>query len=80
MANTAAGPQQPTSPQFGGSLRAIWIALVLIIAVMVGASAGLLAWASGASVATAVLTGGGTFAGTVMLLMALLNFALGKSA
>jgi predicted branched-subunit amino acid permease len=79
MTNTATGPQQPAGPQFGGSVRAIWIALIMIIAVMVGVAAGLLASASGASVATAVLTSGGTFAGTVMLLMALLNFALGKS-
>ena len=53
--------------------------LILIIATIVGTAAGLLTSASGANVATAVLAGAGVFAGTVALLVALLNFALGKS-
>jgi hypothetical protein len=58
----------------------VWIALILIAAVIVGAAAGLLAFAGGANVPTAVLTGGGAFAGTVLLLLALLNFGSGKPA
>jgi hypothetical protein len=80
MDSTGTGIQQSRNPQLGESLRPIWIALILIVAVIVGTSAGLLAFASGAHVAVAVLTGGGTFAGTVMLLLALLKFALDKSS
>jgi hypothetical protein len=62
-----------------GGPRSIWIALILITAVIVGAAGGFLASASGANVATAVLAGAGAFAGTVALLLALLNFGWGKS-
>ena len=58
--------------------RSVWIALVLIVATLVGAGAGLLAHAGGANIPTAVLTGGGAFAGTILLLLALLNYALGR--
>jgi hypothetical protein len=91
MSNTATGSQQPTSPQPGGSLRPIYIALILIISVIVGTAAGVLTFesganiatavlGSGASIATAVLAGGAAFAGTAMLLLALLKFAIGGSA
>jgi heme A synthase len=60
--------------------RSVWIALILMAAVIVGAGAGLLAYAGGANVPMAVLTGGGAFAGTVLLLLALLSFASGKPA
>jgi len=73
MDSTVTGTQQSTNPP-GGSLRSIWIALILIAAVIVGAGAGLLVYATGAEVATAVLSGGVTFAGTVMLLLALAKF------
>jgi hypothetical protein len=58
--------------------RSIWIALILIAGVIIGAAAGLLSSASGASVPSAVLTGGGAFAGSVLLMLALLSFATGK--
>ncbi|GGM89982.1 hypothetical protein GCM10007977_110040 [Dactylosporangium sucinum] len=49
--------------------------MVLIGAVIVGAAAGLLAYAGGNNVPTAVLAGGSAFGATVLLLLALLNFA-----
>jgi hypothetical protein len=65
-------PSTPTAP------RSIWIALVLLAAAIVAVAAGLLAFASGAQLPTALLTGGGAFAGTTAILIALLNFALDK--
>jgi hypothetical protein len=79
MDTTATGPPQSSTPPPSGTPRSVWIALILITAVIAGMGAGLLAFASGAHVATAVLTGGGAFAGTVLLLLALFNFASGKS-
>jgi hypothetical protein len=80
MTNTAAGAQQPTGSVPSGSVRAIWIAMTVIIGVIVGSAAGLLTFVTGAGIATAVLAGGGAFAGTVVVSLALLNFAYGKSA
>lgn len=70
----------PSPPPPSPAPRSVWIALVLVVAVIVGAAAGLLAYAGGANAPTAVLTGGGAFAGTVLLLLALLNFGSGGSA
>jgi hypothetical protein len=58
--------------------RPIWITLVVISGVMVGAGAGLLTHAAGAGVATSILTAGGTFAGTVLLFLAVLSFLGGS--
>jgi hypothetical protein len=73
------GAQQPNSRPPSGRRRFIWICLILIIAVIVGASAGLLVFATGAHIALAVLAGGGAFAGSVKLLLDLMNFWFGKS-
>jgi hypothetical protein len=67
------------SPQ-PGSLRPIYITLILIISVFGGAAAGVLTFVGGANVATAVLAGGAAFAGTALLLLALVKFAVGGSA
>lgn len=71
---TATNRPSPTPPPS----RSIWMALVLIGAVIVGASSGLLAYAGGNNVPMAVLAGGGAFGATVLLLLALLNYASGK--
>jgi hypothetical protein len=73
------GAQQPSGPPPRGQRRFIWIVLILIIAVIVGTGAGLLVFATGAHIALAILAGGGAFAGTVKLLLDLMNFAYGKS-
>jgi hypothetical protein len=69
MNNAMTGTPQPSNPSADASLRPVWIALILITAVIAGTFAGLLAFASGAHLAIAVLVGGGAFAGTVMLLV-----------
>jgi hypothetical protein len=73
------GSQQPTSRQ-PGSRRPIYIALIVIIAVIIGTAAGVLAFLSGANVASAVLTGGTAFAGAALLLLPLLKLLIGRSA
>lgn len=57
--------------------HAVWIAIILLAATFIAAAAGLLAYAGGAKIPTAVLTSGGAFAGTVALLLALVRYATG---
>lgn len=61
----------------GSGNRAVWIGFALIVAFLVGASAGLLAIAGGVSVPFAVLGGGAAFAGTIHLVLALVRYAVG---
>jgi hypothetical protein len=56
-----------TSPSPSPSGDSVWIALALLLGLFVGTWAGALGWLSGQAVATAVLTGGTAFAGTVTL-------------
>ncbi|WP_305784198.1 hypothetical protein [Symbioplanes lichenis] len=51
------------------------VAVVLILALVIGAAAGMLSLAAGNNVPSAVLTGGAAFAGSVGLLLALARFA-----
>ncbi len=57
--------------------RTVWIALILLAAAMVSAAAGLLSYAGGANVPTAILAAGGAYASTVALLLALAAYAAG---
>jgi hypothetical protein len=52
----------------------MWPLIVVLAAALVSIVAGLLAHAGGASVPVAVLTGGGAFGTTVLLLLAMGNF------
>jgi hypothetical protein len=71
-------PREMTSPASAtGTSRAVWIALILLTAALVSTAAGFQAWAGGANVPTAILTGGAAFAGTVGLLLALAHIATG---
>jgi len=65
------------TPTTNTASRAVWIALILLCAAFVAVAAGLLAYAGGANVPTAILTGGGAYAGTVLLLLALAHYAVG---
>lgn len=67
---TSTTPNAPTP-------RAVWIAIILLSAALVAATAGLLAYAGGTNLPTAILTGGGAYAGTVLLLLALAHYASG---
>jgi hypothetical protein len=52
----------------------------VIIAGIIGTAAGVLAFLTDANVASAALTDGRAFAGTALLLLALLKFLIGGSA
>jgi hypothetical protein len=67
----------PTPPGTGPSTRNLTLILILITAAFVAAVAGLLAYAGGALVPTAILTGGGAYAGTVALGLAIAHYASG---
>jgi hypothetical protein len=55
--------------------RALWLALMTFFSLALGAVAGLLDWAGGSNPFTATLTGGGAFAATLLLLLAVVHFA-----
>ena len=55
--------------------RPLWLALFLLTATLTGGCAGLLSYASGTNLPTAILTGGSAFAGTLILLLAVAHFA-----
>lgn len=61
------------------TIRGLWLAIAALAAVLVGATAGLLAWAGGLNPPTAVLTGGAGFAGTVLLVLTAVQFTTGNS-
>jgi hypothetical protein len=54
--------------------RFLWFALMLLFSLLVGGVAGLLVWADSNALAAAFLTGGGTFGGTLLLLLAVFHF------
>ncbi|BCJ41651.1 hypothetical protein GCM10010168_53510 [Actinoplanes ianthinogenes] len=59
--------------------RALWLALMIFFSLALGAVAGLLDWASGSNPFAAVLKGGGAFAATLLLLLAVFHFATSGS-
>jgi hypothetical protein len=59
--------------------RGLWLAITVLAAVIVGTAAGLLAWLGGMNPATAILTGGGAFAGTVVLVLTMVRFTAGAT-
>ncbi|MEU8048095.1 hypothetical protein AB0B71_28610 [Micromonospora echinofusca] len=61
------------------AVRGLWLAIATLTAALVGATAGLLAWAGGLNPPTAVLTGGGAFAGTVLLVLTVIRFTTGQA-
>ena len=54
--------------------RGIWVAIILLAAGIVGSIATLLAYAGGSKVPTAILTGGGAFGATVLLLITIAHY------
>jgi hypothetical protein len=59
------------------TVRGLWLAITVLAAVLVGSAGGLLAWAGGMNPPTAVLTGGGAFTGTALLVLTMLRFTTG---
>lgn len=54
--------------------RWMWILLMLLVALNIGGIGAFLAHAGGANGPSAILTGGGSFAGTVLLLLAIAHY------
>ena len=65
----------PTSPRQPGVPRWVWVVLMLLTAGIIAGVAGLLSYAAGNNIPAAILTGGGAFAGTVALLLAIAHYA-----
>jgi hypothetical protein len=57
------------------AVRALWLALMIFFSLAVGVLAGILTHAGGDSLPVSVLTGGGSFGATLLLLMAVFHFA-----
>jgi hypothetical protein len=60
-----------------GNFRALWVAITLLTASILGVSSGLLSWIGGANPANSILAGGGAFAGVVILILAIIHFLNG---
>jgi hypothetical protein len=58
---------QSTHGPLGGQLIFVWLAIGVVLALLAGTGAGVLAWLSGDKIPTAILKGGGAFAGTLTL-------------
>jgi hypothetical protein len=56
------------------SLRPVWFALILLFALAIGVTCGLLFWTDSHRLAAAVMSGGGAFAASVVLGMATYQF------
>jgi hypothetical protein len=54
-------------------LMPIWIAIGIISAMIIGESAGLLAWLSGDKVPAAILAGGGAFGATITVVVLMIG-------
>jgi hypothetical protein len=64
-----------TTPNRPGVPRWRWVLMMLLAAGIVSGIAGLLSHASGSNVPASILTGGGAFAGTLGLLLAIAHYA-----
>lgn len=60
----------------GGQLIFVWLAIGVVLALLVGVGAGVLAWLGGDKVPVAILKGGGAFAGTLGLVILIIGLFL----
>ena len=56
------------------SMRPLWLSWMLLFSLIAGIFAGWLSWAAGQNPFAAALTGGGTFGGSMLLLLAIFHF------
>ena len=52
----------------------VWLAIIMLAAALAASGAGLLTYAGGANLPTAVLAGGGAYAGSVLFMIAIKSF------
>jgi hypothetical protein len=69
------GNQMPKSSkkQSGDWVIPVWIAIGIISALIIGESAGILAWLSGDKVPAAILAGGGAFVATITVVVLIIG-------
>lgn len=60
-----------------GAPRAVWIAIILLTATIIGIAGGFLTHSSGLGVPGSVLAGGGAFSTATLLLLAIAHYADG---
>ncbi|MEU4712940.1 hypothetical protein AB0F73_04655 [Micromonospora purpureochromogenes] len=60
--------------------RPIWLAVIVLAALMVAAGAGFITWLIAKNAGKAILAGASAFAGTVFLLMGMAYFLIGASS
>jgi membrane protein YdbS with pleckstrin-like domain len=66
-------PHPPGREPPSADLRPVWFAIGLLLALFVAVAAGVLSWIAGKDVAASFLTGGGAFAATAFLAMAMID-------
>jgi hypothetical protein len=67
-------------PRPGPAQRAVWTAVIMLAAVIVGVGAGVLSWVGGANPPNAVIAGFAAIAFTTMFGFAVFNFVTGRAA
>jgi hypothetical protein len=55
------------------AIKALWVALCIMFALLVGVAGGILAWLGGQHPPGAILIGGGAFGGTVTVALMIMN-------
>lgn len=66
--------------QNDAGLRAVWIAIMSVVAALIGIGGGVLSWLGGMNVPTAILAGFAAFAGGLMLQVQVFSFATGQAS
>ncbi|MDW5327518.1 hypothetical protein [Plantactinospora sp. KLBMP9567] len=60
--------------------RALWLAITVLAAAMIGAAAGLTSWAGSKSTEEAILVGGAAFAGALLLILTAIRFITDRAS
>lgn len=63
-----------------GASRPIWVAIIVLTAVLIGTTTGLLSAAGGVPTPLALIAGGGAFGGATALLLSIAQFLTGTKA
>ena len=60
------------------AVRALWLAVMTLAALIVASASGILTWLAGAKVPAAVIAGAGAFGGTLALCLLIAGFLAGR--